>query len=87
MADADMHGRITRLRTALGLVSDWTVPGLEAGVRAFAEAEGIGIGKFGAQLRAILSGGSPAPDLAGAMTALGREESLGRIDDALSLSN
>ena len=87
MSDAEMQGRITRLRTALGLVRDWTVPGLEAGVRAFAEAEGIGIGKFGAQLRAILSGGSPAPDLAGAMTALGRDESLGRIDDALSLSN
>ena len=87
MSDADMHGRITRLRATLGLVSDWTVPGLETGVRAFAESEGIGIGKFGAQLRAILSGGSPAPDLAGAMTALGRDESLGRIDDALSLSN
>ena len=32
-----------------------------------------------------LSGGAPAPDLAGALTALGRDESLGRIDDALSL--
>jgi glutamyl-tRNA synthetase len=43
------------------------------------------MGKFGPQLRAILSGGAPAPDLAGTMTALGRQESLGRIDDALSL--
>ncbi len=87
MSEAEMHGRMKRLRAALNLISDWTVPGLEAGVRAFAEIEGIGIGKFGAQLRAILSGGAPAPDLAGAMTALGRDESLGRIDDALSLSN
>jgi glutamyl-tRNA synthetase len=33
----------------------------------------------------VLSGGSPAPDLAGALDSLGRDESLGRLDDALSL--
>ncbi len=80
-----MRARLAGLRVALANVADWDVPNLEAGIRGFAEAEGIGIGKFGAQLRAVLSGGSPAPDLAGAMTALGRDESLGRIDDALSL--
>jgi len=85
IAEAELAGRIGRLRTALANVSDWSVPGLEAALRQFAESEGVGMGKFGPQLRAILSGGAPAPDLAGAMTALGREESLGRIDDALSL--
>ena len=81
----EMRGRLSRLRDALANTADWTVPGLEAAVRGFAESEGVGIGKFGQQLRAVLSGGAPAPDLAGAMTALGRDESLGRIDDALSL--
>lgn len=81
----EMRGRLSRLRAALANVTEWNVPGLEAGIRAFAEADGVGIGKFGQQLRAVLSGGAPAPDLAGAMTALGRDESLGRIDDALSL--
>ena len=81
----EMRGRLSRLRDALANVTEWGVPALEAAVRGFAEAEGVGIGKFGPQLRAVLSGGSPAPDLAGAMTALGRDESLGRIDDALSL--
>ena len=81
----EMRGRLSRLRAALTNVSDWNVPALEAAIRGFAEAEGVGIGKFGQQLRAVLSGGAPAPDLAGAMTALGRDESLGRIDDALSL--
>ncbi|WP_293906924.1 glutamate--tRNA ligase [Phenylobacterium sp.] len=83
--DAEMLGRIGRLRTALADVGEWAVPPLEMAMRAFADAEGIGMGKFGPQLRAVLAGGSPAPDLAGAMTALGRDESLGRIDDALSL--
>ncbi len=81
----ETRARLTRLRLALAQVTDWSVPGLEVAVRAFAEADGVGIGKFGAPLRSVLSGGSPAPDLAGTMTALGRDESLGRIDDALSL--
>jgi glutamyl-tRNA synthetase len=85
LADGETGGRIGRLRSALGAVADWDVPGLEAALRAFAESDGVGMGKFGPQLRAILSGGAPAPDLAGTMTALGRQESLGRIDDALSL--
>ena len=81
----ETRARLARLRIALSEVSDWSVPGLEAAVRAFAQADGVGICKFGAPLRSVLSGGSPAPDLAGAMTALGRDESLGRIEDALSL--
>lgn len=81
----ETRARLARLREALAQVSDWSVPELEVAVRAFAEADGVGIGKFGAPLRSVLSGGAPAPDLAGTMTALGRDESLGRIDDALSL--
>ena len=85
LAEDELKGRISRLRAALANVSVWDVPSLEDALRSFAEAEAVGLGKFGPQLRAILSGGAPAPDLAGAMTALGRDESLGRIDDALSL--
>ncbi|MFN3584717.1 glutamate--tRNA ligase [Phenylobacterium sp.] len=80
----EMTGRLSRLRQALEAVEFWDVPSLEGALRAFAEAEGVGLGKFGPQLRAVLSGGAPAPDLAGAMVALGRDESLGRLDDALS---
>jgi len=83
--DGEMLGRIGRLRAALAAVADWSFDPLAAALRAFAEAEGVGMGKFGPQLRAILAGASPAPDLAGTMTALGRDESLSRIDDALSL--
>jgi len=46
----------------------------------------VGLGKIGPALRAVLSGGSAAPDLAGALVALGKAESLGRLDDALSLN-
>jgi glutamyl-tRNA synthetase len=77
-------GRLSRLRDRLASAAVWEVPALEAEIRGFAESEGVGIGKFGQALRAVLSCGFPAPDLAGALVALGRDESLGRLDDALS---
>jgi glutamyl-tRNA synthetase len=76
--------RLTRLRALLGQTEGWSVPELEIALRGFAESEGVGMGKFGPALRAVLSGGSPAPDLAGALVSLGKAESLGRLDDALS---
>ena len=76
--------RLSRLRAHLDSQSTWEVPALEAALRGFAETEGVGMGKFGPALRGVLSGGSPAPDLAGALVSLGKQESLGRLDDALS---
>jgi glutamyl-tRNA synthetase len=76
--------RLSRLTAALKGEADWTVPSLEHAIRAFAEAEGVGIGKFGAPLRGVLSGGAPAPDLASTLFALGRDEALARLAEALS---
>jgi len=74
---------LTRLGNHIA-TSPWEVPALEASIRGFAQSEGIGIGKFGAALRGVLSGGAPAPDLASALVALGKDEALGRLEDALS---
>jgi glutamyl-tRNA synthetase len=84
MLTDEVRGRMDRLAEALAQARDWTPEPLTADLRAFAATEGVGLGKIGPWLRAVLSGGAPAPDLAGALTALGREESLGRIEDALS---
>jgi glutamyl-tRNA synthetase len=84
MLTEEVRGRMARLSEALGEAPDWAPEPLTADLRAFAASEGVGLGKIGPWLRAVLSGGSPAPDLAGALAALGREESLGRIADALS---
>jgi len=78
-------GRLRRLRERYAATDAWDIASLEALNKDFAEAEGVGLGKIGPALRAVLSGGSPAPDLAGALVALGKTESLGRLDDALSL--
>ncbi|MDO8901588.1 MAG: glutamate--tRNA ligase [Phenylobacterium sp.] len=80
----ETRGRLGRLRDRLAAATAWDVPSLESEIRAFAESESIGIGKFGPALRMCLAGGASAPDLAGALTALGQDESLGRLHDALS---
>jgi glutamyl-tRNA synthetase len=79
----EVIGRVTRLSSALAEAMVWKPAALAEALKAFADAEG-GFGKFGPALRAILAAGAVAPDLASALAALGREESLGRIDDALS---
>jgi glutamyl-tRNA synthetase len=80
----ETRARLSRLRDILSATEAWQLAELEIQIRAFAESEGVGIGKFGPALRAVLSGGSPAPDLAGALVSLGKQESLGRLDDVLS---
>jgi glutamyl-tRNA synthetase len=80
----ETRARLSRLRENLAGEVDWSVASLNQRLRGFAEVEGVGLGKIGPALRGVLSGGAPAPDLASALVALGREESLGRLDDALS---
>ena len=80
----ETRSRMSRLRSKLADHADWTMGDLESGLRSFAESEGVGLGKIGPALRGLLSGGAPAPDLAGALVSLGKAESLGRLDDALS---
>jgi len=78
--------RLGRLGTVLQDLQDWDRPAIEACLRTFADSEGVGLGKIGPPLRGVLSGGAPAPDLAGTLISLGKFESLGRIQDALSPS-
>jgi glutamyl-tRNA synthetase len=84
LLDAETRDRLGRLATRLADEPEWLAPAMSAALRSFAEGEGVGLGKFAQPLRAALSGGSPAPDLASTLEALGREESLGRLQDALS---
>ena len=76
--------RLTRLLERLRLFQSWDVFALEAELKAFAEDEGVGFGKVGPPLRAAVTGGSASPDMARTLSALGRQESLGRLEDALS---
>jgi glutamyl-tRNA synthetase len=56
---------------------------LENTVRELAEAEGIKFGKLAQPLRATLSGSNISPGIYDVMEVLGRDETLGRLDDVL----
>jgi glutamyl-tRNA synthetase len=61
--------------------SPWTVPALEAVVRGYAEETGAKLGAVAQPLRAALTGRTTSPGIFDVLTVLGREESLGRIED------
>ncbi len=71
------------VRDALQALADWDREPLEAAVRAVAEARGLGFGQVAMPLRAALTGQTSSPSLSGILWVLGRDESLGRIEDAL----
>jgi glutamyl-tRNA synthetase len=82
----ETRGRLRRLADGLAGQNDWSAEALGAWLKAFAESEGVGFGKIGPVLRGVVSGGHPAPDMGITLAVLGKAETLGRIEDALSPS-
>jgi glutamyl-tRNA synthetase len=70
-------------RDALAATGEWSAPMLEAAVRTVAEKAGIGLGKVAQPLRAALTGRTTSPGIFDVLALLGREESLGRLDDQI----
>ncbi|NJC07358.1 glutamyl-tRNA synthetase [Polymorphobacter fuscus] len=83
LASAD-PALLRRARAAFAQVDDWQVATLEAAARALAEAETVKLGQVAQPLRAAVTGAAQSPGLFDVLTALGRDETLGRIDDALA---
>jgi len=59
--------------------TDFSVSGLDAALRGFAEASGRKLGQVAQPLRAALTGSVTSPGIDATLAALGREESLARI--------
>jgi glutamyl-tRNA synthetase len=76
--------RLQRLAEMLDNATSWADADLELLLKTFTESEGVGLGRVAQPLRAALTGGRPGPDLSKTLLCLGRNESLGRIHDALS---
>ena len=67
----------------LAAVSDWTAESLDAAVRIHAEKTGLKLGKIAQPLRAALTGRATSPGVFDVLAVLGRDESLGRIEDQI----
>ncbi|WP_187971757.1 glutamate--tRNA ligase [Aquibium microcysteis] len=71
-------------RAALGAIDgDWTAASTEAAIRAHVAASGLKLGAVAQPLRAALTGRATSPGVFDVLAVLGRDESLGRIDDLL----
>ena len=73
---------LKELRERLAAAPTWIAADLESGARAFAEAKAIKLGQVAQPLRAALTAATTSPPIFEVMQMLGREETLGRIDDA-----
>ena len=76
---------LKELRAQLAAAPTWIAADLEAQARTFAEAKGIKLGQVAQPLRAALSGATTSPPIFEVMQVLGRDETLGRIDDAVAI--
>lgn len=75
--------RLSDLREALDQTDSWTIEAVQSVIDAYCAAHTLSMGQVGPPLRAALTGGLPAPDLAPVMTWLGRDEVLARIGNHL----
>jgi len=69
------------LHAVLSAVADWMAEPLETAVKAYTEEKELKLGKVAQPLRAALTGRGTSPGIYDVLIALGREESLARIQD------
>lgn len=69
----------------LSTLERWTHEEIEATARKFAEDQEVKFGELAKPLRAILTGRGISPGLFDVFVVLGKEESLGRLDDVLGV--
>ena len=74
---------LAAVRTAFDKIG-WIAADIESAVRALAEAKALKVGKVAQPLRAAVTGSATSPGLFEVLELLGRDESLGRIDDVIS---
>ena len=77
----DARAMLAGAKTVLEQLSDWTVPAIDAAIRAFAEARSLKLGKVAQPLRAALTGRTVSPGIFEVMVLIGKAESLARIGD------
>jgi len=81
--DSDTLKLLSQLHKDLSVLTDWQAEAIENTVKAFAETAGMKLGKIAQPLRAALTGTTVSPSIFDVMVILGREDALGRIEDAI----
>ena len=77
----EARGRLAALLPRLEGLNEWTETAIKAELTQYCDQNGISMGKIGPVLRAVLTGGAPAPDIALVLALLGRNEAFARVRD------
>ncbi|MDQ0250671.1 glutamyl-tRNA synthetase [Sphingomonas kyeonggiensis] len=85
LLEGDARGLLSKLHAALDGVESWDTEALEAAVRTVAEDAGVKLGATAQPLRAALTGRRTSPGIFDVLALLGREESLARIADQMTV--
>lgn len=85
LLEGDARALLAQLHTALDGVESWDTEALEAAVRTVAEDAGVKLGAAAQPLRAALTGRRTSPGIFDVLALLGREESLARIADQMTV--
>jgi len=80
LLSTDAKALLARISARLLGEQDWTTAALEANLKAYADEQGLGLGKLAQPLRAALTGQTTSPGIFDVLALLGKEESLARID-------
>lgn len=80
----DAKANLAKGRDLLAQAAEWNAAFLEETFRKAAEAEGAKLGLLAQPLRGALTGQATSPPIFEVIAILGKDETLGRIDDALA---
>jgi glutamyl-tRNA synthetase len=78
----DAPALLEKILNQLKTLENWSSETLENCVKEFAETENLKLRSIAQPLRAALTGSNASPGIFDVLAVLGREESLGRIEDA-----
>ena len=81
LVTADARRLLGIARSALAALPTWDSAALDGCIRSTAERAGVKLGVIAQPLRAALTGSTVSPGIFDVMIALGRDETLARIDD------
>jgi glutamyl-tRNA synthetase len=81
LVDDEARSRLSDILTRLESLEPWTEPAIKDALAQYSAQSGVGLGKIAPVLRATLTGGAPAPDIARVLALLGRNESVARLKD------
>lgn len=83
LLDDEARRHLAELSKRLGDAGEWKADALEELLRRYSDEERVKLGNIAQPLRAALTGATASPGIFEIMEVLGKEESLGRLDDAI----